>query len=351
MGLRLSAQAAEELLSKPRLADAFKAELVSRDAYVMTVNAFPYGTFHGTRVKDDVYRPDWSTPERLAYSVAVARAVAGLAAAGSTVSVSTSPLTFKGWDGYEARARDGIRNVAECAVALSRIEAESGVEIVLCMEPEPFCYPETTPELVDVMRLLRQEGVAVVAGELGVSERDADAILKRFVGCCFDTAHQAVEFEDLAESVRALTAAEVRIGKVQLSAAIEAEGAAGVDALAAFAEPTYLHQASVRDGEGKVARYSDLGEPLSQADASAGSVWRVHYHVPLFIERFGALSSTAHLLCEDRFFEALRECGCSHLEVETYTWDVWRRDSGQSGELDEGILRELRWAREHVLRQ
>ena len=27
--------------------------------YVFTINAFPYGPFHGTRVKEDVYQPDW----------------------------------------------------------------------------------------------------------------------------------------------------------------------------------------------------------------------------------------------------------------------------------------------------
>src|SRR5438132_878800 len=58
IGLRLSAQAARELASPP-LMMAFRRWLDAHDLYVFTINAFPYGAFHGTRVKEDVYRPDW----------------------------------------------------------------------------------------------------------------------------------------------------------------------------------------------------------------------------------------------------------------------------------------------------
>ena len=64
VGLRLSAVAAEAL-SAPAALEEFRAFLGGHDLYVFTINAFPYGPFHGTRVKEDVYQPDWLAPERL----------------------------------------------------------------------------------------------------------------------------------------------------------------------------------------------------------------------------------------------------------------------------------------------
>lgn len=64
IGLRLSAVAARELLEGDNL-PLFKEWLSEHNCYVFTINGFPYGSFHGTRVKENVYRPDWSSPDRL----------------------------------------------------------------------------------------------------------------------------------------------------------------------------------------------------------------------------------------------------------------------------------------------
>ena len=45
--------------------------------YVFTINGFPYGAFHGTPVKAEVYRPDWRDPERLRYTNQLADLLAG----------------------------------------------------------------------------------------------------------------------------------------------------------------------------------------------------------------------------------------------------------------------------------
>ncbi|MDE0822115.1 MAG: hypothetical protein OSA95_13410, partial [Opitutales bacterium] len=67
IGLRLGADAARELADAGRLLE-FQRWLEINNSYVFTINGFPYGQFHGTRVKEQVYRPDWSTPERLEYT-------------------------------------------------------------------------------------------------------------------------------------------------------------------------------------------------------------------------------------------------------------------------------------------
>ncbi|NDC64653.1 MAG: hypothetical protein EBZ59_11860, partial [Planctomycetia bacterium] len=67
IGLRLS-DAASRDLAQPATLARFRQWLRERDAYVFTINGFPFGTFHGARVKEQVYAPDWTRPERLAYT-------------------------------------------------------------------------------------------------------------------------------------------------------------------------------------------------------------------------------------------------------------------------------------------
>ncbi|MGH7947499.1 MAG: metabolite traffic protein EboE, partial [Opitutaceae bacterium] len=67
IGLRLGQRAAAELTRRDNLL-AFQRWLQRHECYVFTINGFPYGNFHGSRVKEQVYAPDWSTPERVAYT-------------------------------------------------------------------------------------------------------------------------------------------------------------------------------------------------------------------------------------------------------------------------------------------
>ena len=67
IGLRLSDLASRELIDPARLRE-FQRWLDRHDCYVFTINGFPFGQFHGQRVKERVYLPDWTTPERLAYT-------------------------------------------------------------------------------------------------------------------------------------------------------------------------------------------------------------------------------------------------------------------------------------------
>ena len=74
--------------------------------------------------------------------------------------------------------------------------------------------------------------------------------------------------------------------------------------------------------------------------------WRVHFHVPVFLERAGAFSTTRDTL-EDVLVRQ-RDVGIApHLEVETYTWDVLPselRDVPSSV----AIARELDWVLERL---
>ena len=95
VGLRLSARAAADLARAEEL-DAFRSLLEARGLYVFTINGFPFGAFHGSRVKEGVYLPDWLEDERLSYTAVLGELLAALLPDDVSVgSVSTVPGAFR----------------------------------------------------------------------------------------------------------------------------------------------------------------------------------------------------------------------------------------------------------------
>src|SRR5437868_14653482 len=94
IGLRLSNRAAHDLSDRARLL-AFQRWLAENQCYVFTINGFPFGRFHGTRVKEQVYLPDWTTRERLEFTNRLFDLLAQLLPEEVEGSVSTVPCSFK----------------------------------------------------------------------------------------------------------------------------------------------------------------------------------------------------------------------------------------------------------------
>jgi hypothetical protein len=315
LGLRLGAQAAAEA-DQGDAATAFALWCAEHGRYVFTLNGFPYGPFHGTPVKASVYRPDWTRPERLAYTHYLAALLARWLPAGQTGSISTVPLWYA--PDYadaglvEQATTQAIRNLISCATQLEALADTTGADLVLALEPEPWCALETTGQTLRFFDRL----LSSVAGP----ERDR---VQRRIGVCLDTCHAALAFEDPLDGLNAYIAAGVRVAKIQLSAALVAYHP-GDDAvrrrLAPFDEPVYFHQTAARDGE-RVLRWPDLGAALTDPAAAACGPWRIHYHVPLDWAGDDHLGSTRDTM-SPAFWYALAAGACPHLEVETYTYDV-----------------------------
>jgi hypothetical protein len=332
LGLRLSHRAAVELSEPANLAaarDFFRQE----NLYAFTINGFPYGQFHGVRVKENVYAPDWRTTERRDYTNLLADILASLLPEGIEGSISTVPCSFKPWIRSAADRAAMVENLSACAAHLAEIHERTGRLIHLGLEPEPACFLETTAEAIAFFE------------ELFRSPHLPESTLRRHVGVCFDTCHVAVQFEDVAESFCRYRSAGILISKVQLSAALRAEPTAeSLRELEAFCEPVYLHQVKARARDGMVSSWLDLPEALRDLAQNRDAVeLRVHFHVPLFTEGMGALRSTASTLTPE-FFALLRSGATSHIEVETYTFDVLPSAVRPAGVV-ECITRELEWAR------
>ena len=352
VGLRLGDAAARELDDAAAL-DALCAFLDTHGLYVFTINGFPYGPFHGTPVKERVYRPDWLDPERVAYSDRLARILTRLLPdePGLEGSVSTVPGAFRTSVRAEADLATMARHLAMHVATLHRLREATGRTITLALEPEPACIFETTAEAVAFFeeRLLAPSLRAEMARFVGVAASSVETVLRRHIGLCIDACHAAVEFEEPAEVVALAAGAGVRIAKMQLSAGLRIPrlDAPARAALAAFAEGVYLHQV-VERRDGALTRWTDLPDALAGVDPEAEREWRVHFHVPVFQRDLGAFENTQGVLAD---FLALvaAEPVTQHLEVETYTWDVLP-PALRTTDVVTGIARELAWVIERLPR-
>ena len=347
IGLRLSARAARELNSGNALAE-FREFLARNNLYVFTINGFPYGTFHGTRVKEEVYLPDWRDEERLRYTDELAGLLDRLLPVGVEGSVSTVPGAFKPAMGNSADVEKIAGNMLRHVATLVDIKRRSGRHIALAIEPEPHCYLETVAESVRFFRehVFSDAAVRRLGQLAGLDPQAAAAALHEHIGLCLDLCHAAVEFEDAADCVRQLENAGIRVTKLQISAGLRLPEltAKALSALKQFDDPVYLHQV-VEQGPAGLRRYADLPDAFATASGKAdGREWRVHCHVPIFMADLGAFSSTQSFISEVLAIHCKRPVS-GHLEVETYTWNVLPEHL-RAGGMEQAIARELNWVKD-----
>jgi hypothetical protein len=344
LGLRLSAAAAHDLAA-PAAMDELKQILQQQNCYVFTINGFPYGPFHGTRVKEDVYLPDWKDRERLRYTNQLADLFCTLLPGDHTGSISTVPGAFKtNVQSEEDIARMTSLYVEHCA-HLVKLERQTGKSIILALEPEPCCFLETIEEAIDFFasHLYSAASAEHLRQLLDDNSIDAPALLRKHLTLCLDLCHAAVEYENANDCIEALRQADIGIGKLQISAGLRLTDVTVERAacLKPFIDPVYLHQVIEQHGN-EINRYPDL--PLAFEQLSNDGIpreWRVHFHVPIFLDDLGEFSSTQFFI-KDALNLHKEKPISTHLEVETYTWDVLPEQyKGQP--ITDAIARELNW--------
>jgi hypothetical protein len=343
----LSHLTAAELSSKKAERDKLKAFLKDQDLYVYTANAFVYGVFKNTQIKEQVYEPDWRTPERLTYTTQVADILADICPAWATPSIQTAPLAFKprvtGQDVIDAFTDNILRLVAH----LVTIEQTTGKLLTLGIEPEPRCYLETTDETITYFQdyLYTGKAAARVAQLAHIPMDTAISALRRHLGVTFDIGHQAVGFEDIPVSLQKLVDAGIPIVKLQEAASMYIGEVTDekIAALQRFTKTIYLSQTAECRGD-HLEHYLNLEDAMAtwQTDKTPRQ-WRTHFHVPVFLEDLGPLKSTRFAL-EQALAMHKRTPLSRHLEIETYTWDVLP-DHLKTGDIVEYVCRELEWVK------
>jgi hypothetical protein len=352
IGLRLSNVASIEILKDNNLPE-FKQWLQLNDAYVFTMNGFPYGGFHNTIVKDQVHAPDWTTNDRLDYTLRLFNILTLLLPKGMEGGISTSPLSYKHWfKSGEALSKakfEATENILRVAAELNSIKQKAGVTLHLDIEPEPDGILETGKEFIEWFENdLLPQGVSYFKNKLNIPAAQVRDIIKDHVNLCYDVCHFAIGYEPHEIIINELAQKGIKVGKIQISAALKASfdtasRQAILTAFEKFNESTYLHQVIARLADGSLLRYPDLPEALAVTDDA--KEWRAHFHVPVFSQYFGLLQSTQSDIITVLNIQAQNPF-TNHLEVETYTWEVL--PDALKIPLNQSIIRELEWVKHQL---
>ena len=331
IGLRLGADAAQEL-AQPQILENFKEWLEKENSYIFTINGFPHGNFHGQRVKEKVYLPDWTDPERLNYTLRLFQILSFLLPEGSEGSVSTLPGSFKEFHPPPRMPEIAYQHLLLCAEEIEKLSLEKNQDLHLGMEPEPLGWFETIPETIQFMNQL-------------FDRAETPELVRRRVGVNYDCCHLAIEYEDAQQGLDLLQGSNIRLSKLHLSSALRAQPTEeNLATLQSFVEEVYLHQV-VRAKDGRVIdRIKDLDLALSMAKRGKdrSDEWRVHFHVPLHCSPGNGLGDTQDHVLHTLDWLQKNPDACHHLEMETYTWEVLPK-ALKSLSVVEQVTKEYQW--------
>lgn len=326
IGLRLSALAAHELLQGDQLA-RFRDWLANTNTYVFTINGFPYGNFHGTRVKEQVFAPDWTKHERVEYTKNLFEILATISPLETGGSVSTLPGSHKSFKADEAIIRKNLIHLADW---LDDLSERTGRNLHLGLEPEPLGHIENTGESLAFFDRLANES------------NNPQSLFRR-IGINYDCCHFALQFENAKHSLDALTNAGIRISKVHFSNALslDPQNPQAIAAISSFDEPVYSHQVVHRNASGTLTRFIDLPDFLNEKVSDMTGEARVHFHIPLDAKPSPPLGSTSQHAIDTLSWLGSHPDACTHLEIETYTWGVLPTELRRP--VEEQIASEYRW--------
>jgi sugar phosphate isomerase/epimerase len=352
VSLRISHASSETLINAPEKRADLRKFLDDNDMYLYTVNAFPYGPFKNQIVKEQVYEPDWSSEARLRYTMNVATILADVAPEFVNPSIQTPPLGFKPNVTSKAVIEAYAENIRKLTTHVNNIYRYKGRTVTLAIEPEPACFLETTPETINFFNkfLRTRKSYENLAVKTGATLQGAKDILARHVGVVYDICHQAVEYEDITKSLAALKKAKIPVWKLQEAAAmmIPVVTREKVQAVKKFAKTIYLTQTHQRDKKGKITRFLNLEDAIAAWEKKPVECeWRIHFHVPVFLEDLGPFKSTRFAIAEALAFQKKHRIS-DQLEIETYTWDVLP-DELKTGDIVEYVTKEIEWVKSQLV--
>lgn len=358
IGLRLSHQAAREL-SEPATLMEFRKWLDRQHCYVFTINGSPYGRFHGGRVKEQAYIPDWTQPERLEYTKLLFDLLAWLVPPGVEGTVTTLAGSLKSFVTTPEECQIFRSQIWRCVEHAARVSEQTERHLSLALEPEPLCLIENSRETILFFDRLR-------------AEHGNDPRLRQHLGVTYDAAHFALEFEEPLAALGAMHQHGIKISKIQISNALKAQPTPDtMEVLAAFANDVYLHPVALRTRAAKLRFYKDLPHALAHECAEAAASpptgeaptdqlleghapsahsageWRVLFRVPLHQPLQPWCDTTEDHTLGVLDVLQLNPALCPQLEIETYTWEVLPQELKLPDPVDQ-IVAEYGWTLERL---
>lgn len=354
IGLRLANQASIDL-SDPGNLLALKRWLQESDCYVFTMNGFPYGGFHNVVVKDQVHAPDWTHQERVDYTIRLFHILAEILPEDlNEGGISTSPLSYRFWwneaQALEKATQKATLNMLSVVDRLIDIREKTGKILHLDIEPEPDGILGNAADFISwYQHVLIPIGKAYLKEKHHISEEEALEAIRTHIQMCYDVCHIAVAFEEPKSVLAQLHELGIKVGKIQISSAIKVDFSKNplekIKAIAQYNEASYLHQVVALMNDGTFREYLDLTEAIMDFEENKHREWRVHFHVPLFIDTYGLLTSTQSEIVKTLKIQKEQPFS-NHLEIETYTWGVLPPEVQIP--LNESIAREIEWVQHNL---
>lgn len=303
--------------------------------------------------KEQVHQPDWRTEERLAFMFPALNLAAEFASPDHEIGVTTNALSYRRWVDVDMPGNWAALtlNVIRVVQHMVGIHDRTGLTLHIDLEPEPGSVLRDTADVVKFYtQWLLPRGGAMLSDRMRLTNGSASEAILRHVRIALDTAHAAVVWDDAATSLDAFARHGIRIGRLQISSALEVDVPGDTEARAVLAEhlttftsPTLLQQVVARQNSEIVQRFDDLPDAIAVIDQSVGQTWRIHTHAPLLADRYGVFSSTREDTAAWLREISTREIDVGMIELRSANWDVVPHDD--RGPLESMIMQEAAWAR------
>ena len=293
-----------------------------------SLNIFPLQPFQQKVVKDRAYEPDWGQEARLhASQDAILIAETLTNPQQESCSLSTIPGSYLPWGDRVPSDKKMAGQLGEWVAKAWTHLLSGGRRMVLCIEPEPLCSWGSTPDMISFWENHQEHLIAHAQQFIGA---DAAEAVQHHVGCCWDTCHASVLFENQTSSISDLTHAGLRPLKVQYSAAPRCHvrgDTQGIEALSAMDEERFCHQVGILNQDNTVEVLEDLPDLQKRLAA-----WQqhtkalpkqvcTHFHIPVHQSPASSLLSSSINESDEGLTAALAH-GAQHISVETYTWNL-----------------------------
>lgn len=346
VGLWFSEDSARQTLQSDNLS-LLRGKLSECGLLPFSLNGFPQGDFHSQIVKHRVYLPTWWQAKRRDYTLNLIKILDAILPSGQIGSISTLPISWGSPKPSDEQLRVAATHLLQVAMVLHELFETTGRFITIAIEPEPGCYLTDTASLRRFFRDYLSEP------SLSATE---SSIAHRYLSICHDVCHAAVMFEDQKFEMAQLRSDGIAIGKVQVSSAVDVPWSSmtedgrirAFEQLSAFAEYRYLHQTNCKLSDDTIQSFEDLPAALRIVNSPAQLVgtWRVHFHVPIYLNALGDLNSTQpEILKTLDILHGPEECRprfSGHYELETYAWEVLPQ-AIRVVNLCQGIASEIQW--------
>ena len=300
-------------------------------------------------IKEDVYEPDWQTPERREYTKQVADLLADLAPDGVNPSIQSAPLGFKPKVTGDHVVEEYTTNVIDVVAHLVGLTKKTGKIVTLGLEPEPRCYLETTDETITYFKnhLFSGRPRSGWRSSPASTRPTRPRPMREHIG--HRLRHRSPVGRLRGHPGRPADAGGGRRPDLQAAgsrAAVDpGRDEEAVDALETFAETIYLSADLTERRDGELTRFLNLGRRDRGVAGEPGRRKRVADALP----RAGVPRRDRRVPHHPHELEAALDMHTKtplsdHLEIETYTWDVLP-DQLKTGDITEYVSREIEWVK------